>query len=132
MSQLTWLVTGTSSGFGEQYVHSILERGDNVIATARRGAERLHHLKDAGAAILDLDVTASQSELDVKVKEALEVYGGIDVLVNNAGYIEAGIIEELEYDRTLDRSKSVTWAYTHFPTATPGYARPLRPISLAP
>ncbi len=96
MTQLTWLVTGCSSGFGKQFVDSILERGDHVIATARQADERLQHLKGGGAFILDLDVTASQSELDTKVKEALEVYGGVDVLVNNAGYIEAGIIEELE------------------------------------
>ena len=97
MSQLTWLVTGTSSGFGEQFVHSILAKGDRVIATARRGHERLQHLKDAGAAVLDLDLTAPQAELDAKMKDALKIYGGIDVLVNNAGYIEAALIEELEY-----------------------------------
>ena len=47
-----------------------------MIATARRGHERLQHLKGAGAAILGL---------------------GIDVLVNNAGYVEAALVEELEY-----------------------------------
>ena len=97
MTQLTWLVTGTSSGFGEEYVHSILAKGDRVIATARRGHDRLQKLQDAGAAILDLDVTAPQAELDATVKKALSIYGGIDVLVNNAGYIEAALIEELEY-----------------------------------
>ena len=71
-----------------------------MIATARRGHERLGNLKDAGAAILDLDVTAPQAELDAKVKEALKIYGGIDVLVNNAAYIEAALIEELEYVST--------------------------------
>ena len=97
MTQLTWLVTGTSSGFGEQYVYSILAKGDRVIATGRRGHKRLQKLQDAGAAILDLDVTAPQAELDTTVKKALSIYGGIDVLVNNAGYIEAALIEELEY-----------------------------------
>ena len=100
MPQLTWLVTGTSSGLGEQFVHSILAKGDHVIATARQGHERLQRLKDAGAAILDLDVTAPQAELDAKVKEALSIYGVIDVLVNNAGYIEAALVEELEYIST--------------------------------
>lgn len=96
MPQLSWLVTGTSSGLGEQLVFSILAKGDHVIATARQGHERLQELSDAGAAVLDLDVTAPQAELDTKVKEALGIYGGIDVLVNNAGYIEAGLVEELE------------------------------------
>ena len=97
MPQLTWLVTGTSSGFGEQFVHSILERGDRVIATARQADQRLQSLKNAGAAILDLDVRATQAQLDAKVREALAIYGGIDVLVNNAGYIEGAMVEELEY-----------------------------------
>ena len=97
MPQLTWLVTGASSGFGEQFVHSILERGDRVIATARQAKDRLQPLEKVGAAILDLDVRATQSELDSKVQEALAIYGGVDVLVNNAAYIEAALVEELEY-----------------------------------
>lgn len=99
MPQLNWLVTGTSYGFGEYFVHSILARGDHVVATAQRAHEHLSHLKDAGAAILDLDVTAPQSELDATVKDALAIYGGIDVLIKNAGYVEAAILEELEYVR---------------------------------
>ena len=53
MPQLTWLVTGYSSGFDEQFIHSILARGDNVIATTARGHERLQHLEDDGAAIVE-------------------------------------------------------------------------------
>jgi NAD(P)-dependent dehydrogenase (short-subunit alcohol dehydrogenase family) len=70
-------------------------RGDRVIATGRNAAEKLSHLKDTGAAILDIDVTAPQGELDSKMKEALAIYGGIDVLVPNAGYSEIGFVEEL-------------------------------------
>jgi NAD(P)-dependent dehydrogenase (short-subunit alcohol dehydrogenase family) len=71
MKQFTWLVTGCSSGFGEALVHEILARGDRVIATGRNASARLKHLEDLGAAILDLDVTASQAELDSKVKRQL-------------------------------------------------------------
>ncbi|MCJ1402162.1 hypothetical protein MMC11_005381 [Xylographa trunciseda] len=101
MPQLTWLVTGCSSGFGEHFVHAILARGDRVIATARRANECLHHFEEAGAAILDLDVTASQADLDAKMKEALSIYEGIDVLVNNAGYIELGLMEDVSHERLL-------------------------------
>ena len=83
MAQLTWLVTGCSSGFGESFVHAILARGDKVIATGRKSAERLAHLKDSGAAILDLDVTWSQQEIDSTIEKAIEIYGGIDVLVSD-------------------------------------------------
>jgi NADP-dependent 3-hydroxy acid dehydrogenase YdfG len=95
MKSLTWLVTGCSSGFGEAFVHEILARGDRVVATGRNASERLKHLEGIGAAILDLDVTASQPELDSKVQEAIGIYYGIDVLVNNAGYFELGLVEEV-------------------------------------
>lgn len=97
MPQLTWLVTGCSSGIGEQYVDAIIARGDRVIATARNATERLQSAKSTGAAVLELDLTVSQAELDAKVKEAIGIYGGLDVLVNNAGYIEASLVEEARY-----------------------------------
>ncbi|KAM3068319.1 hypothetical protein ACMFMG_009459 [Clarireedia jacksonii] len=101
MPQLTWLVTGCSSGFGEKLILSILARGDRAIATTRGSEDRLKSLKDAGAAVMSLDVTAAQGELDSKVHEALKIYGTIDVLVNNAGYIEAGMIEDITHERLL-------------------------------
>lgn len=97
MAKLTWLVTGCSSGFGAELIPSIIARGDNAIATGRNAASKLQHLKDTGAAILDLDITASQVELNEKMAEAIKIYGRIDVLVNNAGYIESGPLEELTY-----------------------------------
>ena len=97
MTQLTWLVTGCSSGFGEAFVHEIPARGDQIIATGRKASGRLIHLKDKGPAILDIDITATQADLDAKVQDALGIYGGIDVLVNNAGYFELGLIEEIRY-----------------------------------
>lgn len=80
-----------------------MSQGDQPIATARpskglSGEERLESLKNAGAAVLELDVTASQEDLNQKAQEAWAKYGKVDVLVNNAGYIEAGILEELEYE----------------------------------
>ncbi|KAJ5708021.1 hypothetical protein N7488_007822 [Penicillium malachiteum] len=99
--QLVWLVTGCSSGIGEAFVRAILAKGDRVIATARAsngisGGDRLASLKEAGAATLELDVLASQEDLNLKAKEAWKIYGQVDVLVNNAGYVEAGIFEELD------------------------------------
>jgi len=72
-----------------------------VVATARRAHSRLEHLKVQGAAILELDVTSSQQELDIKIQEAIEFYGGIDVVINNASYIEAGLVEECTSDGFL-------------------------------
>ena len=96
MTQFTWLITGCSSGFGEQFVRSLIARGDKVIATARNNAtERLAALQDIGAATIDLDVTLPQDDINAKINEAIDIYGSIDVLVNGAGYIEAGLVEEI-------------------------------------
>ncbi|KAJ5261411.1 Short-chain dehydrogenase/reductase SDR [Penicillium angulare] len=98
--QLTWLVTGCTSGMGESLVHAILAKGDRVIATARgrekSAVERLAPLKEAGAAVMELDVTASESVIKEKAEEAWSIYGKVDILVNNAGYIDGGIFEEID------------------------------------
>lgn len=93
MSPQVWLITGTSSGFGAEFVKQVIARGDKVIATARN-MDRISHLKDIGAATLQLDVTAPQDELDRKADEAISIHGRVDILVNNAGYTQFGILEE--------------------------------------
>jgi NAD(P)-dependent dehydrogenase (short-subunit alcohol dehydrogenase family) len=90
---LTWLITGCTSGLGEAFVEGILARGDKVVATARGDVSRLSALAEAGAKTFSLDVTKSQSEINGIVDEILKE-GPIDVLVNNAGYIEAAMAEE--------------------------------------
>lgn len=98
MSQLVWLITGSSSGFGELFVQQILARGDRVLATGR-SLEKLKHLEQAGAAILQLDVTDEQQALNDTITKAIAVYGKIDVLVNNAAYIAFGAWEDLECEQ---------------------------------
>lgn len=95
LKKQTWFITGCSSGFGELFVRQLRALGDNVVATGRNANERLAHLRDTGATILELDVTAPQAELNAKFQEAVDIYGGVDVLVNNAGYIQCGAVEEL-------------------------------------
>ena len=94
MSQQTWLLTGCSSGFGSSFATEILARGDHVIATAR-SLVSLEHLIEAGASCLQLDVTASQAELNSKIGMVEAMYGPVDILVNNAGYAEVGILEDV-------------------------------------
>jgi NAD(P)-dependent dehydrogenase (short-subunit alcohol dehydrogenase family) len=94
MAPLVWLITGCSSGLGEGLVREALQRGDQVIATARNGVSRLSHLAEIGAATLEIDLTASQTDLNFQIEKAVNIRGRIDVLVNNAGYIEVGTVEE--------------------------------------
>lgn len=90
-----WFITGCSSGFGEQFVRQLRALGDDVVATGRNAETKLAYLKDTGATIIDLDVTAPQAELDAKFQQAIDIYGSVDVLVNNAGFIQCGAVEEL-------------------------------------
>ena len=96
MPQLVWLITGCSSGFGEQFVSSILARGDKVIATARN-LEKIKQLGEAGAATLQLDITDSQESIQNTISQAIQVYGRINVLINNASYVTIGTWEDLTY-----------------------------------
>ncbi|KZT29582.1 short chain dehydrogenase [Neolentinus lepideus HHB14362 ss-1] len=103
--KLVWLVTGTSSGLGRELVLAILARGDQVIATGRsRSFDALAPLKQKGAAVLELDVTAPLEELENIAAAAERIYGRVDVLVNNAGaYTTPGIIEDQTPDETLQQ-----------------------------
>ena len=96
MSPRVWLITGCSSGFGEEFVYKIIERGDKVVATAR-DISKIQHLEQAGASILRLDITDDQASIRSTISTAIGIYGVIDVLVNNAAYIAAGFWEDLEY-----------------------------------
>lgn len=93
MSPQVWLITGTSSGLGTEFVKAAVARGDKAIATARN-VDKISYLKELGVATMQLDITAPQDELDRKAQDAISTYGKIDVLVNNAGYTQFGTVEE--------------------------------------
>ncbi len=91
-----WLITGSSTGFGRSLTEAVLKKGDRVIATARK-PEQLDDLvtkyPDKAKAVR-LDVTNPQEVHDA-VDAAIDAFGRIDVLVNNAGYGTVGAIEEV-------------------------------------
>jgi NAD(P)-dependent dehydrogenase (short-subunit alcohol dehydrogenase family) len=91
-----WLITGTSAGFGEAIARAAIDRGDAVVATARRPdtLARLVAAAPERVLALELDVTR-QETVDAAVAAALDRFGRIDVLVNNAGYGTVGAVEEL-------------------------------------
>ena len=91
-----WLLTATASGFGQALAHEALSRGHHVIATARN-ASRLASLQAAGAAVLDLDVTSDEATLAATFRAANSIYGRITHVVNCAGYLLEGTVEEARY-----------------------------------
>ncbi|KAF8584216.1 short-chain oxidoreductase [Ramaria rubella] len=100
-----WLITGTSSGLGRCLTLTALLRGDSVIATAR-DVEKIEDLRMAGAYTMQLDVRDEFSVIQRKAMEAIEVYGRIDVVVNNAGYGMFGALEEVGADGFMEQYKT--------------------------
>jgi len=89
-----WFVTGSSRGLGLQIVGTLLEAGENVVATARRESAIVDVLgKRENLVPLPLDVT-DESAAVAAVQGAIARFGRIDVLVNNAGYGHFGPFEE--------------------------------------
>ena len=93
----TWLITGCSTGLGKRLATAVASRGDRLVATAR-DASSMADLADRhpdNVRAVSLDVTRDgDAAAAVAVAEA--VFGGLDVLVNNAGYGFMGAIEEAE------------------------------------
>src|SRR5580693_2995591 len=95
-----WFITGTSKGFGRIWADAALQRGDQVVATARN-VDTLAALSEAhGAAVLTLalDVT-DKLAVDAAIAAGHERFGRLDVVVNNAGYGLFGAIEEVSEEQ---------------------------------
>lgn len=93
---LTWLVTGASTGLGRAIVEQAARRGDRVLATAR-DVSSVADLESDRVATAHLDVTDAAS-IRAACDVALERFGRIDVLVNNAGYGLRGTTEDWDLD----------------------------------
>lgn len=94
-----WLITGSSRGLGLALAEAVLEAGDYALVTARDPSSLRHLVERHGdhARLVALDVTdplAAARAVDV----AVDAFGGIDVLVNNAGYGNVGSVEDTNLD----------------------------------
>jgi NAD(P)-dependent dehydrogenase (short-subunit alcohol dehydrogenase family) len=96
MMAKTWFITGTSRGFGREWVIAALDRGDKVAATARDTSSVRDLVAKYGDKVLPLglDVTDHTAVFDA-VGKAHEYFGRLDVVVNNAGYGQFGMVEEV-------------------------------------
>lgn len=93
----TWLITGCSTGLGRALAQAVLAHGHNAVVTARN----VNAVEDIAAGFpetalaLTLDVT-DKEQIGSAVQQALSRFGGIDVLVNNAGYGYRSAVEEAD------------------------------------
>jgi len=90
-----WLITGSSRGFGRALAEAVLAEGHQLVATARNPAQLANLVEQFGVQVrtLALDVTDEQAARDA-IKAAVDMFGRLDVLVNNAGYGDVGSIED--------------------------------------
>lgn len=89
----TVLITGTSSGIGKATVKFFSEKGWNVAATMRTPSKETELNKLSNVKLYALDVTDDNS-IQGAIDAAIKDFGGIDVIVNNAGYGAVGIFEK--------------------------------------
>ena len=92
----TALVTGASSGMGEEIARTLHKLGYTVYAAARR-TDRLEQLATIGIHALTMDVTDDES-MTSGIEKIITETGHIDVLINNAGYGSFGAIEDVPID----------------------------------
>jgi NAD(P)-dependent dehydrogenase (short-subunit alcohol dehydrogenase family) len=96
MTAKTWFITGASRGFGREWSIAALERGDSVAATARDTSTLKDLAEKYGDRFLGLQLDVNDRAADfAAVAQAHEHFGRLDVVVNNAGYGQFGMIEEL-------------------------------------
>lgn len=92
-----WFITATSSGFGYELANAALQKGHHVIATARDPA-KIKYLQEQGADTMALDVADSLPAIEKVAQDVMQKYGRIDYLINAAGYILEGTVEEATLD----------------------------------
>jgi NAD(P)-dependent dehydrogenase (short-subunit alcohol dehydrogenase family) len=95
-----WLVTGSASGLGRHIAEAVLESGDRLVATARDPRRLEDLVKKYGNQVrtAPLDVT-DEAAAYVAVQVAMDAFGRLDVVVNNAGYGDIAPFEQLSSER---------------------------------
>jgi NAD(P)-dependent dehydrogenase (short-subunit alcohol dehydrogenase family) len=106
-SNRTWFITGAGRGMGVDFAKAALAAGHNVVATGRNPDTVAKAVGEADdLLVVKLDVTSTQ-DAEAAVKAAVDRFGGIDVLVNNAASFYAGFFEELTPEQ-MERQLTVS------------------------
>lgn len=95
---MIWFITGSSRGLGRAIAQAALDRGDTVVATARNLRDLDELAANENVLVLPLDV-ADEKAAEAAIATAVERFGRLDVVVNNAGYADFGSIEEMPSDQ---------------------------------
>ncbi|KAI3335231.1 hypothetical protein F4824DRAFT_465186 [Ustulina deusta] len=101
-----WLITGASAGIGLELAKIAASRGDRVIA-ASRSPKKLDGLQGIKAARLDHNEPLEKVQADIK--DIIAIYGTVDVVVNNAAYVQTGTVEETTPEETQRQFQANTF-----------------------
>ena len=95
-TQKIWFITGASKGFGFEIAKAALQAGDKVVGTVRNNPAPFYNSLDnhPNLLIVKMDVT-KENEVKEAVQQAIEHFGKLDIVLNNAGYGILGAIEEI-------------------------------------
>ena len=104
-NEKVWLITGASKGLGLALVKLLLSRGVNVAATSRNAVDIENKIQGDKSRLLALtmDVT-DESSVQQAVAKTIETFGRLDIVINNAGYMLLGSLEEIsaeEFQQSL-------------------------------
>lgn len=113
-----WFITGCSTGFGREIAKHALEAGYKVVVTARNVAQIQDIVEgyEAQAIALELDVTDA-NQIKASVAAAIQKFGTIDVLVNNAGIGYFSSVEESVEEETRKMFEINFWGLMHMTNA---------------
>ena len=104
--QKVWFITGASKGMGLEVAKIALANGDKVIATSRSLNEQIESIGKASENLLPLKVDiTNEGEVKSVIEKGINIFGQIDVVLNNADYYLVGSVEETsdeEFRRTID------------------------------
>jgi NAD(P)-dependent dehydrogenase (short-subunit alcohol dehydrogenase family) len=96
MTQKTWLITGSGNGLGRNIAETALEAGDNVVAGARRTEELTSLVAQYGERVKPVKLEVrEETAAKAAVQLAIDAFGRLDVLVNNAGYGKIAPFEQI-------------------------------------
>jgi NAD(P)-dependent dehydrogenase (short-subunit alcohol dehydrogenase family) len=95
-TQKTWFITGASKGLGFEIARAALDAGDQVVGTVRKDAATLYASLEEhpNLLVVEMDVT-KEKEVQAAVQQAMDHFGKLDIVLNNAGYGIVGGIEEV-------------------------------------
>ncbi|KAI1111374.1 hypothetical protein F5Y14DRAFT_425780 [Nemania sp. NC0429] len=101
-----WLITGASAGIGLELAKAAASHGDRVIA-ATRNPQKFKPIK--GVTPARLDHNESLEQVKASIKDIINIHGTVDIVVNNAAYVQTGTIEEATVEETQRQFQANTF-----------------------